>query len=470
MTETAGSLTWLATALVGASTLYWVHGVVKKHERRATLKRIAERAVEECHQTVQACLSHPADESAVYSVKETRDLVKRTTLNPAQNVLNLAKRCRKYGRGKVNAITEELYDDAYETALILDNNSAIDKASPLYGVAVSIKDCINQKGYYASAGLACRMHERSTNDALIVQVLKKAGAIPLCRGNVPQLLMAMESNNRVWGRTLNPWDLSRTPGGSTGGDAALVAMRCVPLACGSDVAGSCRIPASFCGVVGFKTTGLRLSLQGCMRPRKDNRNGTSMTIPTTAGPLARTVDGCAAFMKAVCVPELWNSDLSLPRLPFDNGEYTKTAPLKIGFFKTDEWFAPCAAARRGLEETIAALEKAGHTLVPFEPPANGWETNRILVGVNAADGNMRGYAEALEGEEFGDEYKFLYSIANMPNYVRFFAKLAIDKRRRSLLKCASKCLLFRCHDTWYFVQCLSNIASSMHRLWRAQCS
>jgi Asp-tRNA(Asn)/Glu-tRNA(Gln) amidotransferase A subunit family amidase len=198
--------------------------------------------------------------------------------------------------------------------------------------------------------------------------------------------------------------------------------------------------------VGFKATASRVSLKGCMRPRKNNGVAASMTIPVTAGPLGRTVDDCAAFMKAVCGPEMWNGDLYIPRLPFDDQVYKSTTSLKIGYFKTDDWFTPCAAARRGLDETIAALQKQGHTLVPFDPPINGWEAVRLLVGVNAADGYMRGYSEGLEGEQFCDEYKFLYAIANTPSAVRFLAKFVIDKRHSWLLECARRflsCLVCR---------------------------
>jgi Asp-tRNA(Asn)/Glu-tRNA(Gln) amidotransferase A subunit family amidase len=124
------------------------------------------------------------------------------------------------------------------------------------------------KGYYATGGLMCRLAKRSEKDSVPVQIVKNAGAIPLCRGNAPQLLMLAETVNQIWGRTRNPWNWDRGVGGSSGGDAALVAMKCVPMALCSDVAGSCRIPACCCGVVGFKPTSTRLSYKGCMKPKK----------------------------------------------------------------------------------------------------------------------------------------------------------------------------------------------------------
>jgi fatty acid amide hydrolase len=164
----------------------------------------------------------------------------------------------------------------YERASSLDVSSVTSStAPPLYGVPISVKECIAVKGAYSTGGLACRLNKRMEIDSLPVELMRKAGAIPICTGNTIQIMMLSESHNRIWGRSKNPWDLSRTPGGSSGGDAALVAMGCVPLAVASDVAGSIRIPACFTGVVGFKPTSTRLSLKGCMRPRKVS----SMTCP-----------------------------------------------------------------------------------------------------------------------------------------------------------------------------------------------
>ena len=130
----------------------------------------------------------------------------------------------------------------------------------------------------------------------MVQLLQKAGAIPLCTSNTIQIMMLSESYNRIWGRSKNPWDLSRTPGGSTGGDAALVAMGCVPLALASDVAGSIRIPACFTGIVGFKPTSTRMSMKGCMKPRKVS--GQKCAVPCVLVVfLALLTDGLTGWLR-----------------------------------------------------------------------------------------------------------------------------------------------------------------------------
>mmetsp|Transcript_10451 Transcript_10451/g.19049 ORF Transcript_10451/g.19049 Transcript_10451/m.19049 type:complete len:572 (+) Transcript_10451:335-2050(+) len=414
--------------------------------RKQELSKWAKAAVTKRDEKEHSCLllhDENADGDSVASSKsavETQQLVASGKLNAADHLVQLAKRCRKYGRsdGGVNAITEEFYDEAYEVAKSLAAKRGEQDLPPLFGVPISVKECIGMKGSLSTGGLQCRTREdlRSKQDSLIVAIVRKAGALPMVRGNVGQTMMMPESVNNIWGRTLNPWDFKRSSGGSSGGDGALVAMKCVPLAIGSDVAGSIRIPAIFCGIVGFKPTTHRLSLKGCMRPRKDDRAMTAIHIPTAVGPLARTVDDCALFMKSVCVPEFFASDISVPPLPFDMDSYTKSKPLKIGYFSTDGWFEPCQAAKRGLMETVDALTKAGHTCVPFDLPTDGWANYSLMVKINGADGNMRQYKEALEGEDFVPEFNTLRQAANVPNLLRPLIRTLIDKRRGHLIGCA----------------------------------
>lgn len=215
-------------------------------------------------------LALPIEEQEILSAAETTKRIRKKTIDILKNIVFLSQRCRHYGRSdQVNAITEELYDEAYRRAeqLLLSNPTNRDDQH-LFGVPISVKDCIAIKGTFASGGMACRLRMRSEHNSLVVDLLNEVGAIPLCRGNAMQLMYMIESHNRIWGRTCNPWDLSRTPGGSSGGDAALVAMDCVPLAVSTDLGGSIRVPASFCGVVGFKPTSNRVSAKGNTTPRK----------------------------------------------------------------------------------------------------------------------------------------------------------------------------------------------------------
>jgi Asp-tRNA(Asn)/Glu-tRNA(Gln) amidotransferase A subunit family amidase len=263
---------WGTTLVVLAVTILLAFRKKEKEDRQLELRKWIVRARRERAEKQHFCLEKATDlkenDVELLTATETRDLIASGDLDPSDHVVRLAKRCRQYGRDerRANAITEEFYDEAFEASEKIKVNGK--KGGVLAGVPISVKDCIGLKGAYSTGGFACRLQRRDTEDSLIIQVLKSAGALPLCRGNVPQIMMIPESVNRIYGRSRNPWNLRRTPGGSSGGDGALVAMRCVPLAICSDVAGSIRIPAAFCGVTGFKPTSTRVSNKGNMRPRK----------------------------------------------------------------------------------------------------------------------------------------------------------------------------------------------------------
>jgi len=431
------TLSHVASLLVIILTTLWWNNRLKILETRAQYDRWVQRARAERDAKEHTILTEKNTRSTpILTASETRDMILRGELNMRQNVVTLAKRCRKYGRNEdgTNAITEEFYDEAAAIAEDLKANKQLLKdPSPLYGVPISVKEYMAINGSYSTAGLACRLHKRDEHDSLIFKVLRMAGALPLCSGNVTQLMMLPESVNRVWGRSRNPWNLDRTPGGSSGGDAALVAMGCVPLAACSDAAGSIRIPASFNGVVGFKPTSMRLSSKGCMKPRKDDKMGTSAIIPASIGPIARTVEDCVMFMKATLVPEMF-TDPTVPPIPFNLYEYKIKDKLKIGWFESDGWFEPCATSKRAVRETIDALTEAGHTCVPFKPPTDGWKSYGLLVAINGAEGDMRSYLEALEGEELIDEYKTLLKASKLHDWLRWLAVRLMDKRRAHLLR------------------------------------
>src|SRR5262249_53712989 len=160
------------------------------------------------------------------------------------------------------------------------------------GVPFSIKDSIEVEGTVCSAGtLGYRNSPLSLRDAAVVARLRAAGAIPLARTNLPDLLFAFESDNLIFGRTNNPYDLERTPGGSSGGEAALIASCGSPLGLGSDCAGSVRVPAHYCGIASLKPTSGRLPRTGHVPPA-----GGWIETLWQIGPMARHVEDLSAMM------------------------------------------------------------------------------------------------------------------------------------------------------------------------------
>lgn len=160
----------------------------------------------------------------------------------------------------IHATVAVFSEKAMEVARRADQDLARGRSQgPLHGVPFSIKDSIEVEGTVCTAGTWGRREAApSRKDATAVAWLREAGAIPLAKTNLPDLLFAFETDNLLFGPTRNPYDQSRTPGGSSGEEAALIAACGSPCGLGSDAAGSARLPAAFCGITGIKPTSGRL--------------------------------------------------------------------------------------------------------------------------------------------------------------------------------------------------------------------
>ncbi len=181
-----------------------------------------------------------------------------------------------------------------------------ERLGPLHGVPFSLKDLTVTKGIRTTFGSKIFEHHIPTEDAILVERLRRAGGILLGKTNTPEFGCKGLTDNRIFGTTYNPWNLDRTPGGSSGGAGAAVAAGLGPLAEGSDLAGSIRLPASFCGVVGFKPSQGRI-------PRYPNINAwNSLTVN---GPLTRTVADATMMFQVMVGPDD-RDPLALP----DTGE------------------------------------------------------------------------------------------------------------------------------------------------------
>jgi amidase len=195
----------------------------------------------------------------------------------------------------VNAFVTLVADDARRAARQAED--ALAKSAPLgplHGIPVSIKDTTLTKGIRTTSGFRVFAEHVPTEDALIVERLRNAGAIILGKTNTPELGAGANTTNSLFGPTRNPWRLSHTAGGSSGGAAAALAAGLGPLAQGSDTGGSLRIPASFCGVIGFRTSPGVVP----MYPAAMLWDPLSVT-----GPMARTVADTALMLAAVAGPD-----------------------------------------------------------------------------------------------------------------------------------------------------------------------
>ncbi|NXJ09022.1 VDHAP protein, partial [Odontophorus gujanensis] len=188
----------------------------------------------------------------------------------------------------------------------------------LYGIPVSIKDHIDCKGHVSSAGLVKFLGQVKEEDSVIVQVLKSQGAIPFVKTNIPQTMINYDCSNLIFGQTLNPLNHQKTPGGSSGGEGALIAGGGSLLGIGSDVAGSIRLPSSFCGLCGLKPTGFRIRYTPTTVPFQLMwRLRSFPCMIGMLGPMARDVDSLALCMKALLCEEMFRLDPTVPPIPFD---------------------------------------------------------------------------------------------------------------------------------------------------------
>lgn len=175
----------------------------------------------------------------------------------------------------------------------------------LHGIPMSIKDMFWQKGFLATVGCAflCKDSDRATEDGVIVSLFIKSGAIPLVRGNCPQSALSLHTDNLIFGCTRNPHDQCRSAGGSSGGDAALIASQCVPFSIGTDIGGSLRFPAAFCGIYGFKPTQTRLTKKG-IAPARSLRFSHFTHLTGTIGPMGKSVSDLVTCIKVLCDAEI----------------------------------------------------------------------------------------------------------------------------------------------------------------------
>ncbi len=226
---------------------------------------------------------------------------------------------------------------------------------PLHGVPVTIKDAIETAGLRTTCGTPLLADHVPDEDAVAVARLRAAGAIVLGKTNVPVLSAAVEVNNPLFGRTNNPWDASRTPGGSSGGSAAAVASGMTPLDLGADIGGSLRIPASFCGVCALKPTEHRVPTAGHIPPLPGYPQ--AVRHMNTLGPLARTVDDLALVLHVIAGPDRRQPDV--PPVPLGAASDVALDGLHLAW-TPDLGALPVTAEIHGLLRHLAdTLDEAG---------------------------------------------------------------------------------------------------------------
>jgi Asp-tRNA(Asn)/Glu-tRNA(Gln) amidotransferase A subunit family amidase len=230
---------------------------------------------------------------------------------------------------------------------------------PLHGIPVSIKSCLAVAGMPWETGTRLRAGVRARSDAPLVARLRAAGAIVIGVTNVAEQLMAWETDNLIYGRTNNPWALDRTPGGSSGGEAAAIASGMSAGGVGSDGGGSIRVPAHFSGICGLKPTPGRVPATGhfptCAGP---------FALTGVVGPMARTIDDVETLLRVMAGPDI--GDPNGHPVPFSPMP-TLPADTRIGWFEDDEIVPVTPETREAVRRAAGWLSDAGYFVEPFRP-------------------------------------------------------------------------------------------------------
>ncbi len=257
--------------------------------------------------------------------------------------------------GPINAVVRWDLDRARADAAAADEAIARgEELGPLHGVPITIKDSFQTEGCITTSGSPDLASFSPTEDAWPVARVREAGAIVYGKTNLPIFASDIQSYNEVYGTTSNPHDVSRTCGGSSGGSAAALAMGFTPLEVGSDIAGSIRVPAHYCGVQGHKPSYGIVPAHGQI----PGMPGTlTMADLAVAGPMARSARDLEMALQIMAGPNRW--DTPAWRLELPEREVNEFADLRIAAWLDDEYCPVDASTRRVLGDLVEAIEAAG---------------------------------------------------------------------------------------------------------------
>ncbi|TVY23922.1 Acetamidase [Lachnellula hyalina] len=272
-----------------------------------------------------------------------------------------------------NCLTEIFFEEAIQQARTLDqarNTHPETPLGPLHGLPISLKDTYHVPGVDATIGLACFAFQPSTSYSPLAELLVSLGAVLYCKTNIPQTLMTADSENNLFGRTINPHNRYLTAGGSTGGEGPLIALGGSVLGFGTDIAGSLRIPALCNGVYGFKPSSGIMPFSGQRLPFAPGWEGIG--IVASAGPMASSVRACSFALKAILKSVPSDVDPMCLRIPwYESAELARLKnpkSLRIGVVGDDGLFTITPPVRRAMKEAEKKLKLAGVTTVHVKLP------------------------------------------------------------------------------------------------------
>ncbi|PQK17842.1 hypothetical protein BB8028_0009g00450 [Beauveria bassiana] len=348
--------------------------------------------------------------------KPIQALVKEVHQDPskATQILKTYGKVALKAQEKTNCVTEILLESAEKWV----TDGSINLKGPLAGIPVSLKDTVDVTGYDSTVGYS-RFVGMKSADGPTARILKDAGAVPYVKTNVPITLLSFESANDVWGTSTNPHNKNYTPGGSTGGEGALLALG-GRIGVGSDVAGSVRCPAHFSGIYSLKCSTGRWMKLGT-RTSMPGQDG----IPAVYSPMARTLNDLTYFTRSVIQMKPWEYDYSVHPIPWRSDveeAYSEKKQLRVGVMRTDGVVDPSPACARALEMTVRALRAEGHEIVDNITHPEPYEALQIASQLLDADGvqTAMSFFRTGEGNDRGvAQMRFYFNLPRVFKYVHY---------------------------------------------------
>jgi amidase len=294
------------------------------------------------------------------SASKMAELIVKKEISSEELVRTHLKRIEEINP-QINAVVNIRADGALDEARSRDADLAHGKIrGALHGVPITVKDSIETAGIVTTSGTEGRKNHIPNCDASTVALMREAGAIVIAKTNVPELCLAFESDNLIFGRTNNPYDASRTSGGSSGGEAAIIAANGSPLGLGSDAGGSVRLPAHFCGIATVKPTSGRLPKTGHYLPP-----GGIADRLWQIGPMARHVEDLMRVMPILAKQD--GIDASVVPVPLKNPAEVQLRDLRIAFYVNNGIAPPTKETAETVIRAARAFEDAGASVIEDKP-------------------------------------------------------------------------------------------------------
>lgn len=370
------------------------------------------------------------------------DVVAMTASELARQIRTRALRSQDVVRAFVGQIAR--HNATLNAIVLLDWRAAMERAreadlaldrgevwGPLHGVPITVKDTYATQGLRTTAGASELANYVPQNDAVLVALLCQAGAIVLAKTNAATLAMDMQTSNALFGTTNNPWDVTRTPGGSSGGCAAAVAAHLSPLSFGSDLAGSVRLPAAYTGIWGLRPTHGVVSMKGHIPPKPNEVDGIrTMAVP---GPLAHSVEDLELALSVLAQKSAQDATVAPLRPP--PASPVALSRLRIAYAQELGGIPVAAEVKAAMQKVVDALRAAGATVEKAEPQGfsyqRTWETWGALVGMQG------GYERSNLARRVGRLFAY-GSVKDIPHQRKILAPISVESYMQALTEQATQ--------------------------------